>query len=86
MQEYRDGSYGEVQEDNKLLEKVLLDQEERQRTRSIHFGSPEELEQIKLHGGNAKRIMAKLEQLERKLNRVIVALKIDIPGEILIVD
>lgn len=86
MQEYNDGSFGEIKEGSKLLKELSEDANEIERTRAIHFGSKEELEQMKIQGMNAKRITAKLEQLERKVNRIIVHFGIETPGEVLIVD
>lgn len=86
MQEYRDGTYGEIKDRADLLKELADDPTEMGRTKSVHFGSVEELEAQKLSGGNAKRIMAKLEQLERKLNRLLIHVGADDPGEILVVD
>ena len=86
MQEYNDGSFGRIKKGSDLLKELADNPDEMARTKAVHFGTEEELEAKKLSSGQAKRIMDKLEQLERKINRVIVALKIDIPGEILVVD
>lgn len=84
MQEYRDGTFGEIEPASQLLEKLKDRQDELEKTAKIHVGTQDELEQLK--SGNAKRIMNKLEQLERKINRVIAHLGIETPGEILVVD
>lgn len=86
MQEYNDGTFGEIKEDSKLLKELADDAPELERTKAIHFGSRQELEAQKLSGTNAKQIKAKLDQLERKVNRIICHLGIAMPGEILVVD
>lgn len=86
MQEYRDGSFGEVKEGSELLKALADDAKELARTKSIHFGTREELEDQKVTGTNAKQIKRKLDQLERKLNMILVHLGIDTGDEILIVD
>lgn len=87
MQEYRDGSYGPIRELDELKQ-AMDDKYEMARTKAIHFGERAELEAIKQQEGslNTRRVLAKLEQLERKINRVIVHLGIETPGEILVVD
>jgi len=92
MQEYRDGSYGEIKESSKLKD-LFNDEQELSRTKAIHFGTEEELlkkkldlEERKFSNSQTDRIMKKIEQLERKLNRIIFALNAHKPGEILVVD
>jgi len=86
MQEYKDGTYGEIKEGSALLKSLADDTNELEKTKAIHFGTKQELEQQKMTSGNAKRIMSKLEQLERKINRIMIILKVDDPSEILIVE
>ncbi len=86
MQEYRDGSFGDVQEGSDLLKRLADDEKELGRTKAVHFGEREELEAMKLSGTNAKQIKAKVDQLERKINRIMIHLGIQTPGEILVVD
>lgn len=84
-QEYRDGTFGEIKEGGDLLKDLANNPDEMARTKSVHFGTREELEE-KITSGNAKRIVAKLDQLERKLNRLLIKSGADDPGEILVVD
>lgn len=86
MQEYRDGTFGDVQEGSDLLKKLASDEKELSRTKAVHFGERDELEAMKLNGTNAKQIKAKVDQLERKINRIMIHLGIQTPGEILVVD
>lgn len=93
MQEYNDGSFGPIRNDSELLKELADNPEEMGKTRAVHFGSGAELlkmkqerESEKLSPGNAKRIMSKLEQLERKINRIMIATGCADPGEILVVD
>ena len=43
MQEYKDGSFGEIIEGKSKLKKLLDNDDEMGKTRSIHFGTKEEL-------------------------------------------
>lgn len=86
MQEYKDGTFGEIKEGSKLLRELADSPEELEKTAAVHFGTRAQLEEQKMTSGNAKRIMNKLEQLERKINRVIAHLGIETPGEILVVE
>jgi hypothetical protein len=47
MQEFRDGSTGPIRPASELM-KLLQDEAELERTASIHFGSVEELESLKM--------------------------------------
>ncbi len=47
MQEYKNGGYGEIMEREALLKKILNDEEELEKTKVIHFGTPSALEAIK---------------------------------------
>ena len=47
MQEYHDGTFGEISKDEDLLRKVLDDADERARTKAIHFGTEEQLEELR---------------------------------------
>lgn len=92
MQEYRDGSFGEIQEPSKLSE-LFNNEQELAKTKAIHFGTQEELlrkkldfEERKFSSSQTDRLVKKMEQLERKLNRIIFALNINKPGEVLVVD
>lgn len=75
MQEYNDGTFGEIQEGSDLLKKLADDPIEMARTKAIHFGTPGELEEQKITGTNAKQIKRKLDQLELKLDMVMDELK-----------
>lgn len=86
MQEYNDGSFGKIQKGSELLKKLADDQEELSKTKAVHFGSEQELNELKLKSGNAKRLMKKMEQLERKINRILIHLGADLKDEILVVD
>ena len=93
MQEYNDGSFGEIKEGNSLFKELIDNPEEMQKTKAIHFGTAEELlkkkqevEERKFSNSQTDRLMKKMEQLERKLNRIIFALNAQKPGEILVVD
>lgn len=47
MQEYQDGTYGEIQESRRLFEKLLGDPAELEKTRAVHFGTEEQLEEMR---------------------------------------
>lgn len=86
MQEYNDGTYGEVREGSELLKKLADDPVEMARTKAIHFGTPTQLEEQKIAGTNAKQIKRKLDQLERKINLILIHLGVNTGSEILVVE
>lgn len=86
MQEYNDGTYGEVKEGSELLKKLADDPVEMARTKAIHFGTPAQLEEERITGTNAKQIKRKLDQLERKLNLILIHLGVNTGSEILVVE
>lgn len=85
MQEYKNGTFGEIEEGSELLKKLADDPEEMSRTKAVHFGTREQLEGQKMSGTNAKQIKSKLDQLERKLNLILIHIGIDTGSDILVV-
>ncbi len=85
MQEYRDGSFGEIREGSELLKKLADNPDEMVRTKAVHFGTKDELQRMKFSNAQMDRLMRKMEQLDRKLSQIIVALHIPTPGEIQVV-
>ena len=86
MQEYNDGTYSEIKEGSELLKKLAEDPAEMARTKAIHFGTHSDLEEQKMTGTNAKQIKRKLDQLERKLDLILVHLGVNPSSEILIIE
>lgn len=59
MQEFRDGSFGPIRPAEELLE-FLTNAQEIERTKALHFGTQQELEEIK----NQKSVEQRLAKLE----------------------
>uniref|UniRef100_A0A6M3Y267 Uncharacterized protein n=1 Tax=viral metagenome TaxID=1070528 RepID=A0A6M3Y267_9ZZZZ len=90
MQEYNDGSFGNILEGKDLLKQVLDNPEEMVKTKKIHFGTFEELQAMKdkvnqLEEAKSDSVKDYLFRIEKKLNRIILKLGIAEKDEFLIV-
>lgn len=86
MQEYKDGSFGQIQELEKLIKN--LGPEEFHKTKCIHFGTKEELETVKnnkLKDVSFQDINNNIDNLEKKINKILLHLGLE-KDKILIVD
>ena len=89
MQEYNDGTFGEIMKPEDL--RPLLDNpEEMAKTKAIHFGTVDELETMKkkveqLNEAKSDSVKDYLFRIEKKLNRILIKLEIADKNEILIV-
>ncbi len=63
MQERLDGSFGDIMDGESLLKKMFEDKLEMLTTKALHFGTKEELEDIK----NQKDVYHRLEVLEEQV-------------------
>ena len=89
MQEYNDGSFGNILEADKLRE-VWNNPEELKKTKAIHFGTTEELIAMKnkvrqLEETKSTSVKDYLFRIEKKLNRIILKLGIADKDEFLII-
>jgi len=89
MQEYRDGSFGDIMEADKFKE-LLGNPEELKKTKAIHFGTVSELEALRnkvkvLEDAKCDSVKNYLFRIEKKLNRIMIKLDIADKGEFLIV-
>ncbi len=66
MQERNDGSFSPTQESFDLFNKLMNDSMELARTRAIHFGTEQELEQVKAK----KSLDVKLERLDKRVKKL----------------
>jgi len=80
MQEYNDGTFSEPKELSQLVKDLQENEGELERTKTIHFGSKEELEAIKLEkvevSGVVKYYGETLLRVESKLDMIIKHFKI----------
>jgi hypothetical protein len=89
MQEYNDGSFGKIF-DSKDLKQVLDNPEEMAKTKSIHFGTVEQLQEMKdrvkhLEEAKSDSVKDYLFRIEKKLNRILIKLDIADKGEFLVI-
>lgn len=87
MQEYQDGSFGELKEFESLIED-LKDPLELARTKCIHFGPVQELEAIREHkliGHEAfhEALENRVGVIEKNINLIMIKLGIDDKTKIL---
>ncbi len=80
MQEYKDGTFGEVAPAQEIVKKLLEKEAELDKTAAVHFGSPEYLEALKQEkaevSGVVKYYGETLLRIEEKLDRIIKHFKI----------
>ena len=76
MQEYRDGSYGDVLPKEEIFKKLLEDANECKKTVAVHLGTKEALENkkvldgIRFYGETFLRIEEKLDRIIKHFNIV----------------
>lgn len=82
MQEYQDGSFGEIQERESLIEKLASSKQELDKTKAIHFGTKEELEEIREKDDTKFKmdVSERLSRLEQKMNQVLLHFNIKWDG------
>ena len=66
MQEFHDGTFGEIKEDESLLKDLLNNAEERAKTKAIHFGTREQLEELRRREQSKQDHQKQRQQLRRK--------------------
>ena len=94
MQEYNDGSFGDIKDSAELLKELADDLPELEKTKAIHFGTEEDLRDMKTKGtkgafGNSERrsednssVKDYLRRVDEKLDKIIKHFKIyDIIGQ-----
>lgn len=76
MQEYKDGSYGEILPKEDIFKKLMEDASEAERTVAVHLGTKEALENKKVldgimfYGETFLRVEEKLDRIIRHFNIV----------------
>jgi len=90
MEEYRDGTFGEVELSQDIFKK--LREEPNENLKAIHFGSVEELEKIKVEKHKENKFMREMEIVQKKLhslelrvNKISINFGLDNKHEILVV-
>ncbi len=77
MQEYRDGTFGEIRERESLLKDLLNDKKELDRTKVIHIGTHEDLTAKRLEATSKFEVLHvdSVEDRIRVLEKEVVELK-----------
>lgn len=70
MQEYKDGTFGDVQKGTELLKKLCDDIDELEKTEAVHFGTEDELAKKKAEGGFKNSVLKRLEALEKQQDTI----------------
>jgi len=81
MQEYKNGSYGDIGPVSEIFAKLRGDPVELETTASVHFGSVEELTAKKMEPA----VLERLDKLEKKINCLLLHFGLADKGEILVV-
>lgn len=90
MQEYHNGSFGEIKNNVDLLKELVDNPNELVKTKTIHFGTVDELEALRnkvktLEDAKSDSVKNYLFRIEKKLNRILIKLDIADKNEFLIV-
>ena len=85
VEEYRDGHFGDIKElKKKLTDVAKMPPEQQEQVKAVHVGTEEELERL-IGEAQKNTLEHRMEQLEKKVNVIMIHLGIDDKSEILVV-